>query len=155
MASDRGIRQPDPARHLLLLFHGMGPSGATVHRWPLDLDRLSAAWADTLLPSPLQIEAAIEAVEQQVMQRPAAPGDARRLIAIGGSAGAWSSVAGPQVSLDTVEGWFDALVLAPGGRPSVLDGLSHSRHDLAALVVLREVMHHLGHATVDLRRSAI
>lgn len=153
----QGFAAPDQDTTVLLLgaveilvARRLGGAAPTVHRWPLGLDRLCAAWAGPLVPSPLHIEAAIETVERQVMQLPAARGDARRFIAIGESAGAWSSVAGSPVSISTVEGWFDALALASSGRPSALDGLPQSRHDLAALIVLREAMHHLGFDAVGL-----
>ena len=61
---------------------------------------------------------------------------------------AWAASAGPMVPLETVEQWFQRLASASLGQPRALDGLPLGAEAAAALLVLREFMHHLGYRSV-------
>lgn len=49
---------------------------------------------------------------------------------------------GPTLPVETVEQWFERLALGSQGRTGALDGLPPGREAAAALLVLREFMHH-------------
>jgi exopolyphosphatase/pppGpp-phosphohydrolase len=51
---------------------------------------------------------------------------------------------GGSLSIDEVESLFQRLALAASGRSTALDGIPADRETAAALLVLRETMHHLG-----------
>jgi hypothetical protein len=64
---------------------------------------------------------------------------------------AWSAVAGPTMpveTVETVEQWFQRLASASLGQPGAMQGLPSGREAAAALLVLREFMHHRGHASI-------
>ena len=98
-------------------------------------------------PLPYELEQAIDLVEEQVMHlRKAEVGE--RLLTGDDRLHAWAENMGPMVPLDTVEQWFQRLASASLGRPSALDGLPGGAEAAAALLVLREFMHHLGYCSV-------
>ena len=68
----------------------------------------------------------------------------------------WATVSGPTIAVETVERWFARLAVAAQGQASALDGLPAGREAAAALLVLREFMHHRGYpsiAVVDRRQQ--
>lgn len=101
-------------------------------------------------PTPHELERAIDAVEDEVMR-------ARSMRAEGGElvttdpvlrlfAVAEASV--PTLAIDAVERLFQRLASASLGDPSSLRGLPSGREAAAALLILRELMHHLGFSAV-------
>jgi hypothetical protein len=98
-------------------------------------------------PLPHELERAIDLVEEQVTHlRKAEVGE--RLLTSDDRLHAWAATAGPVVPLETVEQWFQRLASASLGQPSALDGLPRGAEAAAALLVLREFMHHLGYRSV-------
>ena len=68
---------------------------------------------------------------------------------------AWDAVAGPTLSLDAVEQWFQRQASASLGHPGAMAGLPGGPAAAATLLILRECMHHLGHASVTLFDPAL
>ncbi|WP_439609497.1 hypothetical protein [Hydrogenophaga sp.] len=103
-------------------------------------------------PSPLEIEHAIEQVEEAVMPllrqlprdtpwetRDAATLQLRRLVHGGGEG---------RLSIDDVERVFNQLAAVSQGRPVASSGLPPQAAFTAHVLILREAMHHLGFASL-------
>lgn len=100
-------------------------------------------------PTPLQIEVAIERVEEQVMPayRALPPGSALvsqdACLWQWAHAMDWRADVDPHLSLDALENLFNAWVAYAQGRPAAVAGVSFDARCGAVLVILRELMHHL------------
>ena len=116
---------------------------------PLSADALARELLRHAPPSPLEIERAIERVEDAVMparaRLPAAlrlqTSDAR-LRAMVGAAGAARADAPVWLDIDTVEQIFNRLVARAQGRPASQDPLPVDGPSAARLVIVRELLHH-------------
>ena len=116
---------------------------------PLSADALARDLLRHAPPSPLEIERAIERVEDAVMparaRLPAAlrlqTSDAR-LRALVGAAGAARADAPVWLDIDTVEQLFNRLVARAQGRPASQDPLPVDGPSAARLVIVRELLHH-------------
>ena len=116
---------------------------------PLSADALARDLLRHAPPSPLEIERAIERVEDAVMparaRLPAAlrlqTSDAR-LRAMVGAAGAARADASVWLGIDTVEQLFNRLVARAQGRPASQDPLPVDGPSAARLVIVRELLHH-------------
>ena len=116
---------------------------------PLSADALARELLRHAPPSPLEIERAIERVEDAVMparaRLPAAlrlqTSDAR-LRALVGAAGAARADAPVWLDIDTVEQIFNRLVARAQGRPASQDPLPVDGPSAARLVIVRELLHH-------------
>ena len=103
-------------------------------------------------PTPLEIEQAIERVEDAVMparahlpQAFALQVDDAPLREMAGGAGADPSTGGvARLSIQDVENLFSRLVALSEGRPATQDGLPSDGASAARLIILREVLHHWG-----------
>lgn len=98
-------------------------------------------------PTPFEMERAIDAVEDALSAtrlRHAARGELLTndplLQALPGL-----QVDGERLARDEVEVIFQRLALASLGHPDALEGLPSGRDAAAALLILRECMHHLGY----------
>ena len=116
---------------------------------PLSADALARDLLRHAPPSPLEIERAIERVEDAVMparaRLPAAlrlqTSDAR-LRALVGAAGAARADAPVWLDIDAVEQLFNRLVARAQGRPASQDPLPVDGPSAARLVIVRELLHH-------------
>ena len=116
---------------------------------PLSADALARELLRHAPPSPLEIERAIERVEDAVMparaRLPAAlrlqTGDAR-LRALVGAASAARADAPVWLDIDTVEQIFNRLVARAQGRPASQDPLPVDGPSAVRLVIVRELLHH-------------
>ena len=116
---------------------------------PLSADALARDLLRHAPPSPLEIERAIERVEDAVMparaRLPAAlrlqTSDAR-LRALVGAASAARADAPVWLDIDTVEQIFNRLVARAQGRPASQDPLPVDGPSAARLVIVRELLHH-------------
>ena len=116
---------------------------------PLSADALARDLLRHAPPSPLEIERAIERVEDAVMparaRLPAAlrlqTSDAR-LRAMVGAAGAARADAPVWLDIDAVEQLFNRLVARAQGRPASQDPLPVDGPSAARLVIVRELLHH-------------
>jgi hypothetical protein len=97
-------------------------------------------------PTGAEIEAAIDEIEDALMATRL--GQSRRGLLTSASTGLQSlpglENAGAVLSLDEVESLFQRLAAAASGPRSVLGPLPADRETAAALLILRETMHHLG-----------
>ena len=107
-------------------------------------------------PQPFELEQAIELIENRVMPLATrfSGGVMLHLRGLGASliTGALASAgeARNSLTLDEVESLFNRLVDVSQGRPASQDKLPFDRVFVAALLTLREVMHHLHFANVTL-----
>lgn len=105
-------------------------------------------------PRPAELEAAIDAVEDQVMRLTGQLPNGSSLRLIGFFAGeirraeSTSDHANAVVSLDELEHLFQRLASASLGNPAARRGLPSGNLFVTAVLILREFMHHLGFATV-------
>ena len=119
---------------------------------PLSADALARELLRHAPPSPLEIERAIERVEDVVMPArallPAAlrlqTGDARLRALVGAAAGAARADASVWLGIDTVEQLFNRLVARAQGRPASQDPLPVDGPSAVRLVIVRELLHHWG-----------
>ena len=65
---------------------------------------------------------------------------------------AWSAVAGPRMPIETVEQWFQRLASVALRHPGAMQGLPPGHEAAAALLVLREFMHHRSHTSIVVGR---
>lgn len=99
-------------------------------------------------PTAPEIEQAIDTVEEQLMRLGPQRDAGSPLYSRSAALQPWAALAGPTLAVDTVEQWFGRQALAAQGRPSALDGLPAGREAAAALLLLREFLHHRGHAAI-------
>lgn len=116
---------------------------------PLGTASLARQWMRHTPPTPLDIENAIEVTEDVVMPLAAklvrteqlrlrGPGAALMLQVVGAAPDAelrWS--------LEEVEDLFNRIAMVSEGRPSVQEALPTAPEFYAAMVILRECLHHL------------
>lgn len=115
--------------------------------WPLGTSRLAAVARLQDPPRPIQLEAAIAEVEDQVMAAAhevggiahleTAPATFAQLLRITAAPGA------ERLSLEQVERAFDTLAAVAEGRPAGSSGAATDAASVATLVLVRELMHHL------------
>lgn len=136
-----------------LTFHS-GTAAATTLTLPVGAERTAHTYFRHSPPSALELEAAIAAVEDVVMpalrQLPAGlvlhTSDAavHRIAQLAGVPD------GPrmELSIEAMEACFDRLAAVVQGRPSTQDVLPPDAGFAATLLILRELMHHLGFARI-------
>lgn len=99
-------------------------------------------------PTAPEIEQAIDLVEDQLMRLGPQRDAGSSLRSQSAALQPWAALAGPTLAVETVGQWFERLSLAAQGRSAALDGLPPGREAAAALLVLREFMHHCGHPSI-------
>ena len=108
-------------------------------------------------PTPLELENAIAAVEDEVTRAVTVLPGASTLYCSGAAvreiatlAGVAPGETGARVNLvlDAMEQTFNRLAAVAEGRPAIQEGLPDSPEFAAALLILREFMHHLRFASV-------
>lgn len=110
--------------------------------------RTAAAFFRHELPAPHELERAIDTVEEEVMRARTLAADGAELVATAAGLGEWAGFAAPTMTLQTVENFFQRLASASLGQPGALAGLPAGREAAATLLILREVMHHLGFGAI-------
>lgn len=126
---------------------------------PLSVDALARDVLRHTPPRPLEIEHAIEQVEDAVMPARAQLPDAftlqtddpllRAMAMTGAESASGESV---WLSTDAVEHLFNRLVARAEGRPATQDALPVEPGSAARLIAVREMLHHWGLGGVELRR---
>ena len=123
------------------------PDGA-VQAWQADIG--AAALARRCfrrdLPTPLEIEQAIDVVEDVVTRWPRATQADAVLQCADAGWQPWAALGGATLSRDVVEDWFQRLASASLGQPMAMQGLPAGAEAAARLLIVRELMHHLGFA---------
>lgn len=132
---------------------GSGAEPSYVRRLPLGSRRTARAFFRSPLPSALEVETAIAAVEDEVMRLADLPagsrlyaGDAgmQRIAALAGVPPGGRMV----LHLDAAEALFQRLSAVIEGRPAAHEGLPASAEFAATLLILREFMHHRRFASI-------
>jgi phospholipase/carboxylesterase len=100
-------------------------------------------------PTAQEIELAIDFVEDQLMRLGPQRDNGNGLRSRSEALQPWADVGGSTLAVETVEQWFERLTLAALGQTGALDGLPPGRKSAAALLVLREFMHHRGHPSIS------
>jgi exopolyphosphatase/pppGpp-phosphohydrolase len=112
--------------------------------------RVAEAFFRHELPTPHELELAIDAVEDEVMRARSMHADGDQLLTTDPTlhlfAVAEANV--PTLTIEAVERLFQRLASASLGDPSALRGLPSGCEAAAALLILRELMHHLGFSVV-------
>jgi exopolyphosphatase/pppGpp-phosphohydrolase len=103
-------------------------------------------------PTGAELERAIDAIEDALMARRLGHADRGTLATSSASLRSLPGLAsnGAVLSLDQVESLFQRLADASSGPPTALGGLPADRETAAALLILRETMHHLGFDRVQM-----
>lgn len=128
---------------------GHGDTDETEQRLELGASRIARDFFHHDPPLAREIEHAIDAVEDQIMRLGPRRDAGMPLCSASEALRPWAAVSGETMTIDTVEQWFDRLALAAQGRSDALDGLPPGREAAAALLVLREFMHHRGHPSIS------
>jgi exopolyphosphatase/pppGpp-phosphohydrolase len=133
---------------------GTGPAAELVKSLPLGAERTARAQFKTMPPTPLAMENAIQLVEDVVMPlRALVPRDAH-LFSADTAVQEIALLSGvphdlPQtLSLEAMERTFNRLSAVVEGSPAAHQGLPASNGFAAALLILREFMHHLQFAHI-------
>jgi phospholipase/carboxylesterase len=127
-----------------------GPDGQLDAQRTLDLgaSRIARDFFRHDPPTAHEIEQAIDFVEDQIMRLGPRRDAGAALRSSSEILQPWAAVSGATVAVEIVEQWFERLALAAQGRVGALDGFPPGREAAAALVVLREFMHHRGHPSI-------
>ncbi|MES2839608.1 MAG: hypothetical protein V4794_04975 [Pseudomonadota bacterium] len=104
------------------------------------------------LPTPLELERAIDHVEDELMRAVAWTAGRSTLVADHPLMRALAQAEGQSsetvLTREVVEGLFQRLASGALGDPSALRGLPAGQEAAATLLILRELMHHLGFSQV-------
>jgi hypothetical protein len=106
------------------------------------------------LPAPREIEHAIDVVEEELMRVPPVLRGPGELASDDAGLRAWAATGADSLALDAVEALFQRLASAALGQPAAMHGLRRGRDAAATLLIVREMMHHLGYPAVIVRRGA-
>lgn len=154
MASAAGLQAgaPKVLLHLgdehLVVLSGQGDQAPTEQRLDLGVLRIVRDFFHHDPPTALEIERAIDVVEDELMRLGPRAGAGTVLWSASDALQAWAALTGPTMAIETVEQWFQRLALGAHGQVDALQGLPAGREAAAALLVLREFMHHRGHPSV-------
>lgn len=102
-------------------------------------------------PLPHELERAIDAVEDALMADHVPRAIGGSLVSSGPALRTLPGLqtSGAMVSRDHIEALFQRLAAASLGRPGHMSGLPKGREAAAALLIMRECMHHLGFESVS------
>jgi exopolyphosphatase/pppGpp-phosphohydrolase len=133
---------------------GLGPVPEQVKLLPLGTERTARAHFHTTPPTPLAMENAIQWVEDVVMPlHTLVPQGAQLFCAdtavqeIALQSGVAPAIA-QTLSLEAMERTFKRLIAMVEGSPAAHQGLPATNYFAAALLILREFMHHLQFAHI-------
>lgn len=127
------------------------------HSLPLGTASLARQWMRHTPPTPLDMEHAIEQTEDVVMPLASKLVRTDQLLLRGSGAALILQAVGAkpdealQWNLDDVEVLFNRIAMVSQGRPSGQEALPTAPEFYAAMVILRECLHHLRFGEVVLR----
>jgi hypothetical protein len=125
------------------------PDGSeSAHLLSLGPASLARRFFRSALPAPHEIEAAIDEVEDAVMRLPRVTDPEAALQCEDPAWQPWAALGGSTLSRDVVEDWFQRLASASLGQPMAMQGLPTGAEAAARLLIVRELMHHLGYANL-------
>lgn len=143
----------DPATRLRIgatqtvLSRGGAGGASTSLALELGTASIGALWRHDQ-PSAHDIEHAIDVIEESLLRVPPTWRPIGTLVTSDDAIGEWALAAGAALTLPAVEALFQRLASAALGDPTAARGLPAGRDAAAALIILREVMHHLGATAV-------
>lgn len=118
------------------------------HRLDLGTARIARGFFRHDPPTAQEIERAIDVTEDTIM-RLGRPADVRPPLRSASPAlKPWAALSGPTMTIELVEQWFRRLASASLGQPAAMQGLPSGREAAATLLLLREFLHHRGHASI-------
>ena len=132
----------------LVVLSGQCGRAATEQRLDLGVLRIAKDLFRHDPPTALEIEQAIDVVEDELMRLGPLDSVGTTLWSTSAALQAWASVSGPTMAIETVEQWFQRLALAAHGQIDALRGLPSGREAATTLLVLREFMHHRGYVSI-------
>ncbi|MCG2591929.1 hypothetical protein LZ009_03965 [Ramlibacter sp. XY19] len=104
-------------------------------------------------PTALEAETAIEVIEDAVMPlHRRLPGGGELLVRGGAEVQALLQIAGATLDADTIEALFTRAAAVAQGRPAASEPVLAQPAVFACLLILREVLHHLGFPALRLER---
>lgn len=133
---------------------GFGETPDTVLTLALGSARTAAAFLRHDPPTPGELESAIDAVEDELMGARTVPSEHAVLVTTDAALRQLADIAGQPaaggraLALDAVESLFQRLASATLGHPGALRGMPSGSAAASVLLILREFMHHLGHAAI-------
>lgn len=136
---------------------GQGAEAAVTLVLPIGALKTAQTFFRRSPPTPLEMENAIATVEDEVMRLPALLPPHSTLWSVDPVVRDIALLSGVApgacllLPLDLMEQTFERLAAVAEGRPAVLEGLPDSTAFAAALLILREFMHHLGFAAIRFR----
>lgn len=142
-----------------LLSYQDGNKQLSVLEFQIGIDTLAQQIFKHTPPRPIELEQAIDLVEEAIMQVQAqvprglaVDSRSARLLLLQRSGSPLQAMPGetPQLSLQQVESLFNRLADLSQGRPAMQDDLPTGPRFAAALLIWRELMHHLQIETVTL-----
>lgn len=133
--------------HAVVLI-GQGDRPEFVHQLDLGRARMARDHFHHDPPTSREIELAIDLAEDEIMRLGKPADGATSLWSTSPALQAWGALAGPAMTIETVEGWFQQLASVALGQPGAMRGLPAGREAAATLLVLREFMHHRGHGSI-------
>ena len=131
-----------------VVLSGQGHKPETARRIELGTARIARDYFHHDPPTSREVERAIDFAEDEIMRLGRPAGVTTTLLSTAPALRAWGAVSGPTMTIETVEQWFQRLASASLGHPGALQGLPSGREAAATLLVLREFMHHQGHASI-------
>ncbi len=129
---------PQPSAQLVLAIGSLKTASDFFHHTP---------------PTPGEIENAIQQVEDEVSRARTLVAGHAELCSADPAIHAMAALAGssgPVLSVDAVERLFDLLAALSQGRPAASAGIPNTTTFAASLLILRELMHHLGFGSIRL-----
>jgi chromate reductase len=133
--------------HLVVL-SGWGDKLETAHALDLGATRIARDFFLHDPPTAGEIERAIDFAEDEIMRLAERADVDTTLWSASSALQAWAAVSGPMMTIETIEQWFQRLASASLGHPAAMRSLPTGREAAASLFVLREFMHHRGHASI-------
>ncbi len=100
-------------------------------------------------PTAQEIERAIDVTEDAIMRLGRPAGVRAPLLSTSPALRPWAALSGATMTIEIVEQWFQRLALASLGQPAAMQGLPSGSEAAATLLLLREFLHHRGHASID------
>ena len=131
-----------------VVLSGPGDRPVSAHQLDLGSARIARDYFHNDPPRSYEIERAIDFVEDQIMRLGKRGDVATVLWSTTPALQAIGAAVGPAIPIDSVEQWFQRLASASLGQPGAMQGLPEGSEAAATLLVLREFMHHRGHASV-------
>ena len=135
---------------------GVGPAPDLLRLWPLGSERTAREFFKTTPPTPLAMEHAIQVVEDVVMPlradipgQPSLFGEGSMLREIALLAGVGTEEP-TRLTLEAMERLFNRLSAVVEGSPAAHQGLPESNSIAAGLLILREFMHHMQFAHLEI-----